>query len=133
MPIEVEATSKAPADWSFADYNNGEKDIEGFLRNAKVHFHRLQAFYGWRHPLACGPLCKVLSGEDRHHPVNFQRKPGVNALDARMRVRRTHKTGVQGTGDFHIIDISSLSGQKAVIFLARCVLAYVMEVFLTHG
>lgn len=28
---------QAPADWSFADYNNGEKDIEGFLRDSKAN------------------------------------------------------------------------------------------------
>ena len=74
---------QAPPDWSFADYNNGEKDIEGFLRESKAN--RSAVPYGENRALLFNGLIFHQSAEARFRPGFENRRRNVTMLFRKTR------------------------------------------------
>ena len=74
---------QAPPDWSFADYNNGEKDIEGFLRDSKAN--RMAVPYGENRALLFHGLIFHQSAEAKFRPGFENRRRNVTMLFRKTR------------------------------------------------
>ena len=73
----------APPDWSFADYNSGEKDIEGFLRESKAN--RSAVPYGENRALLFHGLIFHQSAEAKFKPGFENRRRNVTMLFRKTR------------------------------------------------
>jgi hypothetical protein len=61
---------------------------------------------------------KIFSGKHINHAGHFLGFGNVDALDARVGVRRTHEYGAGRAGSDHVIGVSTLACDKAEIFFS---------------
>ncbi len=110
---------------SFADHHRHRvADMvhrAGGERRMRRHLHR-RAVLGVDHPaadqIADLVVGEIGAGEHRNHAGQFPGRSGIDALDFRAGVRRTHEHGAGLARPHHVIGILSLAGNKAEVFLA---------------
>ena len=83
-----------------------------------------------RHRFAAHRIRQILGGDDGVDAGYRQRRLGVDAVHARVRIRRADEAGVQHAGHFHVVDETAAAGQQRRIFEPRHARA---EMFCAHG